>query len=107
MDVANSNFCLIWLLALTRACCLRSIASNLNVVLRKIMDVFKYEPFVFFWNHCNLCMSVCALSLLSYIHFLGLGLDLGNSLDRREGESARALIHESQSFQKKNATAHS
>ena len=42
-------------------------------------------------------MSVHALSLLSCVHLLGLGLDLGNSLDRRE--SAHALTHESQSFQ--------
>ena len=45
-----------------------------------------------------------ALSILSCMPWLGLGLDLDNSLDQRE-ESARALIHEWQSFQKK-ATAH-
>ena len=44
-----------------------------------------------------MCMSVHALSC---VHLLGFGLDLGNSLDQR-GESARALIHWSQSFPKK------
>ena len=46
-------------------------------------------------------MSMRTLSLLSYMHSLGLGLDLGKSLDRR-GENARALIHDSQSFRKKS-----
>ena len=44
------------------------------------------------------------LPVASTVHSLGLGLDLGNSLDRRR-ESTRALIHESQSLKKK-ATAH-
>ena len=47
-------------------------------------------------------MSLRALSLLSCVHSFRLGLDLGNSLDWREGKSARALIHESQSFRKKS-----
>ena len=47
-------------------------------------------------------MSVRAFLLLSSVHSLGLGLDLGNSLDRREGVSVRALIHELQSFKKKS-----
>ena len=37
-------------------------------------------------------MSVHVLLLLSCVHSLGLGLDLENSLDRREGENACALI---------------
>ena len=52
-------------------------------------------------------MSMRVLSLLSYVHFLGLGLDLGNSLDRKEGESAHALIHMSQSFRKKSDGSYS
>ena len=46
-------------------------------------------------------MSTHVLLLLLCVHSLGLGVDLGNSLDRREGESTRALIHGSESFQKK------
>ena len=39
-------------------------------------------------------MSVSALLLLSCMHSLGLGLDLGNSLDRRERTSAHTRIAE-------------
>ena len=35
-------------------------------------------------------MSLRALSLLSCVHSLGLGLGLGNGLDWNEGESTRA-----------------
>ena len=35
-----------------------------------------------------MCMSVRALLLFSWLHSLELGLDLGNSLDRKQGESA-------------------
>ena len=49
-------------------------------------------------------MSVRTLLLLSCMHLLGLGLDLGNSLDHREGETTRMLIHESQNFRKKVTT---
>ena len=50
-------------------------------------------------------MSVRMLLLLSCMRLLGWGLDLGKSLDYREGESAHALIHKLQSFLKK-AMAH-
>ena len=50
-------------------------------------------------------MSVRTLLLLSCMHLLGLELGLGNSLDHREEESTRMLIHESQRFHKK-ATTH-
>ena len=53
----------------------------------KIWDVLKYKTPAFFWNLCDSCMSVCVLLLLSRMHSLGLGLDLGNSLHQRE-ESA-------------------
>ena len=43
-------------------------------------------------NLCDSYMSVCSLLLLSCVHSLGLGLDLGNSLDRRDGANAHALI---------------
>ena len=46
-------------------------------------------------------MSVHTLLLLSSMHSLGLGLDLGNRLDQREKKSPSVLIHESQSFRKK------
>ena len=36
-------------------------------------------------------MSMHALLLLSCMHSLRFGLDLGSSLDRREGENARVL----------------
>ena len=36
-------------------------------------------------------MSVCTLLLLLCVHSLELGLDLGNSLDRREEENACTL----------------
>ena len=61
----------------------------------------KFKPSAIFRNLCDMCMIVHMLSLLSCVHSLGLGLDLGNSLNWREGESARMLIHESQSFEKK------
>ena len=48
-------------------------------------------------------MSAHVLPLFSCVHSLGLGLDLGNRLDRRERESARALVHGSQSFRQKAA----
>ena len=35
-------------------------------------------------------MSVCALLLLSCMHSLELGLDLGNRLDQKEGERPSA-----------------
>ena len=47
-------------------------------------------------------ISAFVLSLFSCVHSLGLGLDFGNSFDQREGESAHALIHRSQSFQRKS-----
>ena len=49
-----------------------------------------YEPSSFFRISATLLssISVHALLLLSSGHSLGLGLDLGNSIDRREGESA-------------------
>ena len=65
----------------------------------------KISDVAFFQNLCDSCMSVHALLLLSSMHTLGLGLDLGNSLDRRERNSARMLIHKSQSFRKKKVTA--
>ena len=48
-------------------------------------------------------MSTCTLSPLSLMHalILGLGLDVGNSLDQTESACALILIHRSQSFQKK------
>ena len=53
-----------------------------------------YKPSALFRNLCDSCMRVLTLLLLSCVHSLGLGLDLGNSLDRR-GENACVLIHES------------
>ena len=50
-------------------------------------------------------MSVRTLLLLSCMHLLGLGLDLGNSFDHIEGKSTCMLKHESQRFRKK-ATTH-
>ena len=44
--------------------------------------VVKYTLSALFRNLCNSCISVCALLLLSCMHSLGLGLDLGISLDR-------------------------
>ena len=64
------------------------------------VGVIKCKLSAVFRNLCDSCMSVRALLLFSCVHSLGLGLDLGNSLDRREGENARALIHESQSCRK-------
>ena len=69
-------------------------------------DVIKYERSTFFRNLYNSCMSVHTLLLLSWVHSLGLGLDLENSLDRREGESACALIHDLQSFHKKSDSSY-
>ena len=74
--------------------------------MQDFSDVLKYKPFAFFQNLCDLCMSLHVLLLLSWVHLLGLGLDLGNSLDPREGESAHALIRASQSFRKKKVTSH-
>ena len=54
--------------------------------------VVKCKPSALFRNLCDSCKSVHVLLLLSCVHSLGLGLDLGNSLDQREGENARALI---------------
>ena len=48
------------------------------------LGVIKYKPSALFQNLCNSCISVRTLLLLSCVHSLGLGLDLGNSLDRRE-----------------------
>ena len=61
--------------------------------------VVKYKPSALFQNLCGSCMSVRTLLLLSCVHSLELGLDLGNSLNQR-GENARALIHELQSCRK-------
>ena len=49
-------------------------------------------------------MSVRALLLLSCMHSLGLGLGLGNSLDRRDGENACAFTHKLQSCENVNDT---
>ena len=49
-----------------------------------ISGVVKYKLSALFWNFCGLCMSVRALLLLSCMIALGLELDLGNSLDRKE-----------------------
>ena len=73
---------------------------DFGTVTVEIVGVVKYKRSALFRNLCNSCMSVRALLLLSCVHTLGLGLDLGNSLDRREGDNARALIHESQSCRK-------
>ena len=64
------------------------------------LGVVKYKLSALFRNLCNSCMSVRALLLLSCVHSLGLGLVIGNSLDRTEEENARAFTHESQSCQK-------
>ena len=65
------------------------------------MGVVKYKPSALFWNLCDSFMSVRTLLLFSCVHSLRLGLDLGNSLDRRERENARVLtchtVHELQS----------
>ena len=71
-----------------------------KINVRVVGGVVKYKPSALFRDLCDLCMSVHALLLLSCMHSLGLGLDLGNSLDRREGDSARAFIHELQSCRK-------
>ena len=64
-----------------------------------------YKLSAFFQNLCNPCVSVHALSLLSYMHLFELGQDLENSLDCWEGKIARVLVpvglHESHSFRKK------
>ena len=62
-------------------------------------DVVRHKPSAFFQKLCVLCMSVCALTPLtvSCVLSLGLGLGLGNTLDQREEESARALRHGLQS----------
>ena len=65
-------------------------------------DVVKYKLSAFFRNHFDSCMSVHALSLVSCMHSLELGLDLRNSLDRLEGESACTFIHAPQSLKKKS-----
>ena len=46
------------------------------------------------------------LSLLLCVHLLTLWLDLGKSLDRREGESAYMIIHKLQSSGKKSDDAY-
>ena len=66
------------------------------------MDVIKYEPSAFFFGISATPVWAFALSLLSCVHSLGLGLDLGNSLDQR-GESAHTLIHKSQRIKKKGS----
>ena len=43
--------------------------------------VVKYEPSALFRNLYDLCMSVRMLLLLACVHSLGLGVDLGNSLE--------------------------
>ena len=55
-----------------------------------------------FWNLCDLCtgMSVFVLSFFSCMHSFGLGLDLGNSSDRREGECTRAYMSHRTSVKK-------
>ena len=73
-------------------------------VVTEYLDIIKYKPSAFFRKLCDSCMSVHALSFPHGCTHLSLGLrlDLGNSLDRCEGESARAVIHGIQSFQKKD-----
>ena len=68
-------------------------------------DIVKYELFTFFRNLCDSCISMRMLLLILCVPSLGLGLDLANSLDHREGEHARAHSR-AQSFWKK-ATANS
>ena len=55
----------------------------------EFLGVIKDKPSALFRNLCDLCMSMCVLLLLSCVHSLGLGLDLVNSVDRRE-ENTRA-----------------
>ena len=43
--------------------------------------VVKYEASALFWNLYDSCMSVRMLLLLACVHSLGLGVDLGNSLE--------------------------
>ena len=69
-------------------------------VFKNFLGVVKYKLFALFRNLCDLRMSVCTLLVISCVHSLGLGLDLGNSLNWIEGADARALIHESQSCRK-------
>ena len=52
-----------------------------------ISGVVKYKPSALFRNLCNSCMSVRALLLLMCA-LIRVGVDLGNSLDRREGENS-------------------
>ena len=74
------------------------MTTDMNIALeRQNPSVVKYKPSALFRNLCNSRMSVRALLLLSCVHSLRLGLDLGNSLDPREGDNTRVLIHELQS----------
>ena len=70
------------------------------------LNVVEYKPSAFFWNLCNLCMNVRTLSLLSCVHSLGLGLDLGNSLNRRERTHPQLWVAElwKKSEKKQNLT---
>ena len=43
--------------------------------------VVKYESSALFRYLYDSCMSVCMLLLLACVHSLGLGVDLGNSLE--------------------------
>ena len=66
-------------------------------IINGYLGVVKYKLSALFQNLCKSCMSVRALLLLSSMHSLqslGLGLDLGNSLDRRERTLAHAGIAE-------------
>ena len=56
--------------------------------------VIKYKLSALFRNLCDSCISVRALLLLLCVHTLGLGLDLGNSLDWRERTHAYTQIAE-------------
>ena len=94
----NSAKWKLWSRNLSNCLTLNPTFFNLNWTK---LDVMKYKPYAFFRNLCALCLSMHVLLLLSCVHTLVLGLDLGNSLDQREGESTQALINGSQSFRKK------
>ena len=74
---------------------------SVTVYVRDVVKYISHTFLFFFQNLCDSCVNVHMLLLLSCVYSQGLGLDLGNSLDQREGESTNMLIHESQSFRKK------
>ena len=52
-----------------------------RVVRNRVVKYSIYEPSALFRNLYDSCMSMRMLLLLACVHSLGLGVDLGNSLE--------------------------